>query len=262
MVVIMKSYDFILLRGLAREGCHWGQFVERLEQEPFCAEIHTIDLPGNGIYHKLTSPIQISEMAEFVHAKVQEHSQRSHKVLFAISLGAMVGLEILQRYNTYQRAFFLNTSVSNLSKVYHRLNLKVLKSFYKILTSRDEISAEKAILEMVSNHDSKRQQVLQNWVKLNRLRRTTHGNALRQLIAASTFRLGKNRPTTPIHLLVSEDDRMVSSQCSKDLAKYWNLPLNICTSGAGHELTLDDPEWVLNVVRESLGSQLESSLTH
>jgi hypothetical protein len=44
-------------------------------------------------------------------------------------------------------------------------------------------------------------------------------------------------------LLGSSSDRLVSHQCSLVLSKHAEWPL-ISHSTAGHDLTLDEPEWV------------------
>jgi hypothetical protein len=46
-------------------------------------------------------------------------------------------------------------------------------------------------------------------------------------------------------------DQMVNPECSQQLAEHWNLPLYTHPS-AGHDVFIDDPQWVLQIVQEGL----------
>ena len=60
--------------------------------------------------------------------------------------------------------------------------------------------------------------------------------------------------THPLHLYVhGEQDRFVSSQCSRALASAWSVPL-VLHPAAGHDLPHDDPDWVIARLVEWAGS--------
>src|SRR5690606_27264001 len=82
---------------------------------------------------------------------------------------------------------------------------------------------------------------------------TTHGvtraNALRQLYAAARFKAPAALPASvPVLVLNGGGDRMVDPRCSQALAAGWSIPLRV-HAHAGHDLTLDDGEWVLGQIR-------------
>ena len=86
--------------------------------------------------------------------------------------------------------------------------------------------------------------VVNDWVKLRQLHPVTPLNALRQLWAASRFTAPAQAPAMPTLLLASTHDSLVSVQCSRTVAQHWHWPLAEHPS-AGHDLPLDDADWVL-----------------
>jgi len=48
-------------------------------------------------------------------------------------------------------------------------------------------------------------------------------------------------------VLVSEQDQLVSADCSHAIARQWDVPIQVHPS-AGHDLTLDDGPWVVQQV--------------
>ena len=72
--------------------------------------------------------------------------------------------------------------------------------------------------------------------------------AARQLLAAARFHPPKEKLALPILLLNGASDQLVSPHCSRALADAWGLELRAHPT-AGHDLTLDEPEWVLEQLR-------------
>ena len=99
------------------------------------------------------------------------------------------------------------------------------------------------ILEMTSNLYPNTEQLLQRWVSYAEQNTVLPSNALRQLLAASRYRVPNLQPDTPILLLRSKNDNLVNSQSSVSLAQNWSLPIETHPL-AGHDLTLDDGDWV------------------
>jgi pimeloyl-ACP methyl ester carboxylesterase len=70
---------------------------------------------------------------------------------------------------------------------------------------------------------------------------------LRQLAAAAFFSPPPGPPSVPTLLLASAWDRLVSPICSQQLAVRWSLPIRLHPN-AGHDLPLDDPDWVIRQI--------------
>jgi pimeloyl-ACP methyl ester carboxylesterase len=70
---------------------------------------------------------------------------------------------------------------------------------------------------------------------------------LRQLWAAARYRAPAQAPA-PTLILASRNDALVDPSCSEELARRWRVPVRMHAS-AGHDLTLDDPDWVVDQIR-------------
>jgi len=235
--------QWVLLRGLAREQGHWGEFKTRLEAADPASEVLTPDLPGCGIYHRLSCPHKISGLAEFVHSHLK-NPKPAERYLVAISLGGMIASELLRLYpHSFDGLVVINTSFKNLSPVHHRLQMKAMWHLLRAATAGSELDREKAVLEMVSNRPDKND-VAREWAALAKEHPVSAANFVKQLIAAMRYELPEEKPQIPVLVLTSDGDRMVNSECSKKLAQTWGTLLEVHPS-AGHELCLDDPEWVV-----------------
>ena len=69
-------------------------------------------------------------------------------------------------------------------------------------------------------------------------------NFFRQLLMASKISQRKQKPKAPLMILASEKDKIVHPDCSRKIAKTWKMPV-ITHSQAGHDVALDDPEWII-----------------
>ena len=108
---------------------------------------------------------------------------------------------------------------------------------------------ERTVLRMTSNLAT--DAVLPRWLALRQQCPVSRANALRQLIAAARFRAPAVKPLAPTLVLASEQDHLVSVECSRALARHWQCPLHV-HAGAGHDLPLDDGYWVAAQVQEWL----------
>jgi pimeloyl-ACP methyl ester carboxylesterase len=168
-----------------------------------------------------------------------------------MSLGAMVAVAWAARYPQEVAAnVLINTSMRPFSPFYQRLapaNYGVLLQL--VLMGAEPEVWERTILRLTSNRGDKA--VLPLWLALRRASPVSRANALRQLIAAAGFRASSAKPLTPTLVLASEQDHLVSVECSKALARHWQCALRLHPS-AGHDLPLDDGLWVAVQVREWL----------
>jgi len=73
-------------------------------------------------------------------------------------------------------------------------------------------------------------------------------NALRQLVAAARFSASRQTPQCPVLLLGSERDGLVNVQCTRAIAQHWGSPMALHPD-AGHDLPLEDPQWVIQQVQ-------------
>jgi pimeloyl-ACP methyl ester carboxylesterase len=241
---------WVFLRGLARESAHWDDSPERFAAQIPNKGVLLADLPGNGRHWQMRTPASIAGMTEFVRREALDAGglasgppRRWH--LFAISLGAMVALEWLQRHpGEIAGAVLVNTSLRSLSPLYHRLRWQAWPALLSIACQRDAHVRERAILGLTSRHGADRPEWVESRVRAYRQHPIARANLIRQLWAAASFRPSRHSPGTPLLLLNGHGDRLVNPACSQAISRHWGVPL-LMHPWAGHDLPLDDPEWVI-----------------
>jgi pimeloyl-ACP methyl ester carboxylesterase len=261
----MNETTWVLLRGLTRESGHWGDFPARLlralrAQQPE-VRLELLDLPGNGRLCDQESPTQVSDMVEACRKELRRRGVQMPCHVLAMSLGAMVASDWASRYpKELESLVLINTSLRPFSAFFRRLrpgnywSLLTLSLFRLSLRQR-----EARVLAMTTRLQQQPDQVLDHWVQLQRKHPVRRRNALRQLLAAVRYRASWNRPHPPMLLLCSQGDELVDWRCSQAISRAWGAPLRL-HARAGHDLPLDDGEWVArNVVdwlhaREVVGS--------
>jgi pimeloyl-ACP methyl ester carboxylesterase len=247
----IQGQNWILIRGLARESAHWGDFVPLLQAAFPDAKITLLDLPGAGCFYQENSPNNIPAITAYVRQQAFNKDLLKQPVtLLALSLGAMVAWEWMQKYpEDICGATLINTSFANLSPFYHRLRWQSYKDFLGLLMARDLYRKEYKIVQLVSNRRDQDQQIAKAWEKIQNERPISFNNSLQQLIAAASFRPDHIKPQQPVLLLNGEGDRLVSCACSEAIQKKWQLELRR-HPWAGHDLTLDDGIWVILQLKE------------
>ena len=239
---------WILLRGLTRETGHWAGFAQALAER--CGEpVLGVDLPGNGDQWQKSSPCDVEAIAQHVRRRAGVAGERVRVV--ALSLGAMAALEWCRLDpDAVAGCALINTSTSGLSPFWQRLRpVNYPRVARMLLPGLTPLEREQRVLAMTSARPQSHAGVPEAWAALSQAHPVRPSNALRQLWAAARYRPPAAPPAVPILLLASQGDRLVSPQCSRSLADHWNLPLRM-HPWAGHDLPLDDPEWVLRELLE------------
>ena len=247
---------WIFLRGLTRESRHWGSFPDAFFHEVPDAEIHTPDLPGNGVQNTHKSPTGVDEIAECIRAQLFEQGILPPYHVLAMSLGAMVAISWASRHpDEIRGCVLINTSLRPFNPFYQRLRPG---NYGRLLTlallGASERDWESAILDLTSHKVERPTEVLGDWIAYRRQYPVSRCNALRQLLAAARYRAPLAKPDSPILVLSSKADALVNSSCSRQLALHWNSVYAEHPT-AGHDLPLDDGLWVARQVKQWLQTQ-------
>lgn len=244
-MVDMIGQNWLLLRGLSREAAHWGDFVGLLQARFPLAQISTLDLPGTGQRYLETSPCTVAEITESVRRQTLEKGLLNHPLtLVGLSLGGMVAWEWMLRYpQDIAGAVLINTSQANLSPFYQRLRWQSYPNFFKLMLRPSRFERELLILQWVVNRREEDEELASSWEAIQAQRPVSLCNTIRQLTAAARYRPREQRPAVPVLLLNSRGDRLVAPACSEAMHKKWQLALDT-HPWAGHDLPLDDGEWV------------------
>jgi pimeloyl-[acyl-carrier protein] methyl ester esterase len=241
------------LRGLGRDARHWGTFPDSFRKGFPGSQVHTIDLPGSGENAPLPSPWSIEETAEFCHRTFLEQVTRGETPeriwLLAISLGALVGVEWMRQHpEHFEGAVLINTSFAKFSPVYHRLSFPRTPELLRAGLQFDLFKRELSVLKLTSEYKKNQIEIAQRWADFQRERPLSRMNLVRQLRAASRYRAPEEAPVSNLLLLNSLGDKLVDPRCSLAIHQRWNVPLQR-HSEAGHDLPLDDPDWVIHAIR-------------
>ena len=104
---------WVLLRGLARECRHWGRFPALLAEHMPGSQVILLDLPGNGRWNHLRSPLSVMAMAAQCRTELQARGMAPPYHLLAMSLGAMVAAAwATSAPHEVARMVLINTSIA------------------------------------------------------------------------------------------------------------------------------------------------------
>ncbi|GLX80301.1 alpha/beta hydrolase [Thalassotalea insulae] len=249
---------WLLLRGLGRDKRHWGKFVDQFQQALPYDSVTAIDTLGNGEFSQNKSPLAIADYTDHCREQVLKKRQELPQQLdlVALSLGGMIALDWAQRYpQEIASITLINTSVANLTPWYQRIKLVSLtKLLLAVLINSRSDMFEKVILQQTSNL-ALAPSVLSQWLDYYMQSHTSRRNLIRQLIAASQFRLTANLNVAPL-VLASSQDRIVNCQASKDIQQFSEGEIFLHPS-AGHDLTLDDGDWVIRHIQQQIEKRVD-----
>lgn len=242
---------WILLRGLSRESRHWGDFGECFAQTLENCRVVTIDLPGNGPLRDLTSPCRVEEMAEYCRTELARRAVIPPYNLLAMSLGAMVAVAWSHAHrHEIGRCVLINTSLKPFSPFHQRLRPRNYLPLLRLALFGG--SAEKWETEIFRRTSRLRSDdaasIVRNWVASRNAYPPSKANVWRQLYAAARYRAPAEKPAAAVLILAAQTDELVDTRCSLTLARAWGCPVAV-HDRAGHDLPLDDAEWVAMQVR-------------
>lgn len=250
----MSKTTWVFLRGIVRQHRHWEDFPARFQAAFPDAQLLLPDLPGNGDLHDHESRSSITEMVDAVREDLEGRGHHGPVRLLAVSMGAMVGIEWMQRHpEEIERAVLMNTSIRGLSRFSERLRRDAWPDILRSLFFIPQLERERLFIELTSNLYPDKEALAQRWAAYAEAQPTSRMNALRQLFAAATWRAPDARPHEHVLLLQSLGDHVVDPVCTTRIADCWRWPL-VTHPTAGHDLTLDDPDWVIEQVRHWLAT--------
>lgn len=243
--------DWVFLRGLVRQQKHWERFPERFMAAFPDAQVHLLDLPGNGTLCDRPSPLTIREMMETARSQLNTRGVQGPLHLLTISLGGMVAMEWMHRHRReIASAVIINSSLRDVGTLFDRLQPAHYPAILKqLVLDRDQLSREQLILDISSNLYPQKSQLARKWAEYARTHPTSSKNALRQLLAAARYRAPGRCPHQRVLVLNSARDRLVNPVCSERLAARWQWPLRT-HPGAGHDLPLDDGDWIIAQIQD------------
>lgn len=241
----MTKQRWIFLRGLTRAAFHWGDFPAVFRQAHPDFEVEFLEIPGNGLLFEQETPVdpveiirQISLQSRFVREGLTFH-------LCGISLGGMISLKWAELFpEQVQSVTIINCSLADLSPFYQRLNPNLYLKILKTLFSKGVLEKEQVILSITSNKRENYDRYLERFTDFSKKHRIKRSNFVRQLKLAGNIHVHELK--VPLTVICSEGDRLCASDCSKAIARRYEARLIVHPS-AGHDLPLDEPEWLASL---------------
>ncbi|RZI86657.1 MAG: alpha/beta hydrolase [Rubrivivax sp.] len=245
---------WVFLRGLTREQRHWGTFPALFGQQLPGAQVVTLDLPGNGGLHAQSSPPTVEAMAEHCRAALRERGLAPPYHVLAMSLGAMVTVAWASAHpQELAGAVLINTSLRPFSAFHQRLRPRHYGTILRLIIRGAAAEEwERTVLRLTTRQADEPERLIQDWVRFRDDAPVSRANALRQLWAAARFKATAQVPQVPMLILASAQDGLVNPACSRALARHWGCNL-VAHPSAGHDLPLDDGEWVARQVCRKFG---------
>ena len=236
---------WILLRGLSREARHWGSFTTELAQQAGNEQVVALDLPGNGEFCGLVSPVSLPAMVAFARQQLPVKKLPPPYKLLAMSLGGMVATSWAQQHpQEVARLVLINTSLRSYSQLTQRLRPRNWPKLALLAARwRQADYAERIIHQLTCNQTRSRAEDLAAWVRIRTSAPVSAANAARQLWAAARFAGPATPPSCPVLVLSSAADNLVNPLCSSRLAAAWQAAHHQ-HPWAGHDLPHDDAAWV------------------
>lgn len=237
--------QWVLLRGMMSESFHWWDFLPQLQARFPDDQFHTPDILGNGRNYQHSTPLNLRKN---VHALREQVPLEGKKILLGFSLGGMLSLEWAHYHpDEIEAVILINCSLSN-SPFYKRMTPYSLIQILKSGLQKDTAKREEMIIRMTTSAVPQDvvAKIASQWGPRGKEYPVKPMNFLWQLFVAARIQQ-RPQPPAPVLVLSSGKDKVVNPDCSRKIAHVWNLPL-IRHPDAGHDLTLEDPQWVIDQV--------------
>ncbi len=244
---------WLLLRGLTREQRHWGSFRKTFGDSFGSENVYCLDHVGVGTEKGRPVVFTIEAMVLDLRKRwlALKGSDPAPWSIVSLSLGSMLSLHWCEAFpNDFNYQIIMNVSSSTESRPWRRLLLENLPNFSQLAVAQDQVARERLVLDMCSNllSSEDKDHLAEEWAKFAMPKTELRKVALSQLWAATRYR-SPQKMTVPTLALVSAADRLVHPSCTVNLASALKFPLEIHPR-AGHELALDDPQWVIQQIKK------------
>lgn len=254
--------NWILLRGLTRSQFHWSEFAQNFKTQLELEEVFTPELAGNGILSHLASPTKMDDAIEQLKIQIKNISQSFNQPigLLGLSLGGMIATAWASREpQLISHLVVINSSFPFLSPFYKRLKPQNYFSVLNQILKNDPQTTEQFILETTSNFSTKWKPKLNQYVEFQKQHPIQFKNVVRQLQLAHEIKIS-DQPQAQTLIINSLNDHLVDASCSQKISSHLKARL-ITHTTAGHDLPLDDSDWLIQQIQNWLKVSSSDSIS-
>lgn len=243
----MNHNNWIFLRGLTRGNIHWAEFPQIFKLQKPEVVMELLEIPGNGETHNIETPLKPEEVLNFLRNKSKFVQQNQKFNICGISLGGMLALKWTELHpNDIDSVSIINSSLGQYSSFYHRLNIFNIGKVLSALFEADPEKQEETILNMTSNKLKENKKYIKAFAEYSSQYPVSKKNFFRQLALANEIVI-HDLPEVPLKVICSLQDHLVDPVCSLQIQSMLGGSL-IEHPTAGHDLPLDEPEWLSKVL--------------
>lgn len=242
---------WLWLKGMKQDARHWRGLPEEFAARTG-ARVVPLDPPGVGSQAGRRAPSTVRAMTDDLRVRwLEERGDDGPWGMVGLSLGGMVTLDWAARYpDDFAVVVLGNTSAGGVSPPWHRMRPRALAHLVRASRGGDGVLRERAFLQVVSSRDdavhahhaSVEHAAWQAEIP------ATPRTMVSQLLAGARFR-APEAVRASVHVIVGEADRLVDPRCGRALATRLGAVLH-AIPGAGHDLSLDAPRALLDVLAE------------
>jgi pimeloyl-ACP methyl ester carboxylesterase len=239
--------DIFFIRGLTRESEHSETLFKFISDNCKFCNVVSFDIPGNGKFLNQESFTNLKQNTDFLRS-FWSKNPKNKSIVLGVSLGGMIVLDWLKRYpSDFDYFFVANSSLGETCSLFERIQPENYYNLLKVALPLSPKDKEEEIMNFTLNIANHKEQILKKWVTIREKRPVKIQNVLRQLWAAFNYELEGTVESEKLKILVSKNDKLVDWNCSKKIAYRFNSKIYMHET-AGHDITTDDPLWVLNEI--------------
>ncbi|MBC7428600.1 MAG: alpha/beta hydrolase [Bacteriovorax sp.] len=247
----MNNNRWIFLRGLTRGNIHWSVFPEIFKKINPDAQMEFLEIPGNGLCSEEKSPVSAGALLDSLRIKSNFVKNKESFHLCGISLGGMAAMKWAESYpGEVLSVAVINSSLAQFSTFNKRLLPENYETLLRTLFMHGHYQQEESVLKITSNRFEETKKNLEAFAVFSENHKVTKINFLRQLILAKSININ-SVVKKPFKVISSQNDRLVDHGCSKQIVLKLGGKEFIHPT-AGHDLPLDEPEWLSEILVKNL----------
>jgi pimeloyl-ACP methyl ester carboxylesterase len=241
--------NWLLIGPMARECGLWGEasghLVQHLRSVQPEANLYELDLPGTGQLHRERSPSAVLGLVEHLRTRVQEAGLQGPFGLIASSWAASIGTEWTRQYGEEVGALVLiSPGMRPFTQVFRAVRWHLWPTVLAlVLGRRSPLGRERRLWNTHTQLHRASGPQMQAWRTSRKRYPVRARNGLAHALAVWRYETSRRRPHRQVLLLAGKGDDWLDWRVSAAISRAWGAALRVHPE-AGHDLLLDDPQWV------------------